>query len=44
MTLVTSGALRVRVSAIYPLADAARAHRDLESRATTGKLLLRVRE
>jgi NADPH2:quinone reductase len=24
----------------YPLAEAARAHRDLESRATTGKLLL----
>ena len=25
---------------IYPLADAAQAHRDLESRKTTGKLLL----
>jgi NADPH2:quinone reductase len=24
----------------YPLAEAARAHQDLESRATTGKLLL----
>jgi NADPH2:quinone reductase len=24
----------------YPLADAAQAHRDLESRRTTGKLLL----
>jgi NADPH:quinone reductase len=43
MTLVTSGALKVRVSAVYPLADAARAHRDLEGRRTTGKLLLRVK-
>ncbi|MPY89120.1 MAG: zinc-binding dehydrogenase [Luteitalea sp.] len=43
MTLVLSGALKVRVSATYPLAAAARAHRDLESRATTGKLLLRIR-
>lgn len=40
MTLVSSGALKVRISARYPLADAGRAHRDLESRATTGKLLL----
>ena len=43
MALVTSGRLTVHISATYPLADAARAHRDLESRATTGKLLLRVR-
>jgi NADPH2:quinone reductase len=43
MTLVTAGALKVRISATYPLADAAQAHRSLESRATTGKLLLRVR-
>ena len=43
MTLLTSGRLTVHISATYPLADAARAHRDLESRATTGKLLLRVR-
>jgi NADPH:quinone reductase len=37
---VLSGALKVRVHAEYPLADAERAHRDLESRQTTGKLLL----
>jgi NADPH2:quinone reductase len=37
---VTAGTLRLRVHATYPLAEAARAHRDLEARATTGKLLL----
>lgn len=35
-----SGALDVRVGASYPLADAAAAHTDLETRRTTGKLLL----
>jgi NADPH:quinone reductase len=39
-SLIEQGLLSVQVSATYPLADAARAHRDLESRATTGKLLL----
>jgi NADPH2:quinone reductase len=34
------GQLRVRIGGEYPLADAARAHADMESRATTGKLLL----
>ncbi|MFN2444765.1 MAG: quinone oxidoreductase [Vicinamibacterales bacterium] len=43
MALVVSGAVKVRISATYPLSEAAHAHRDLESRATTGKLLLRVR-
>jgi NADPH:quinone reductase len=43
MRLVTSGRLTLHISATYPLAEASRAHRDLESRATTGKLLLRVR-
>jgi len=37
---VASGQLRVSVQEPYKLADAAQAHRDLESRATTGKLLL----
>jgi NADPH:quinone reductase len=37
---VASGQLRVSVGGRYPLADAARAHGDLESRRTTGKLLL----
>ena len=35
-----NGTLAVRVGASYPLAEAARAHADLEGRRTTGKLLL----
>lgn len=38
--LVREGQLVPRVGGRYPLADAARAHADIESRATTGKLLL----
>jgi NADPH2:quinone reductase len=37
---VASGALRVRVGATFPLAEAAAAHRALEGRKTTGKVLL----
>ena len=37
---VVDGTLKLRLEHIYPLADAAHAHRDLESRKTTGKLLL----
>jgi NADPH2:quinone reductase len=37
---VASGALKVHVSQRYPLADARRAHDDLEARRTTGKVLL----
>ena len=37
-----SGKLKLRIDHTYPLADAARAHRDLESRKTAGKLLLSV--
>jgi NADPH2:quinone reductase len=37
---VASGALKLRIEHVYPLADAANAHRDLEARRTTGKLLL----
>jgi len=37
---VTAGTLRLRVHATYPLGEAARAHRELEARATAGKLLL----
>lgn len=37
---VASGKLKLRIDRTYPLADAAHAHRDLESRKTAGKLLL----
>lgn len=37
---VQSGQLRVRIGATYPLTAAAEAHRALEGRATTGKVLL----
>jgi len=38
--LVGAGKLDVRIGERYPLEDARRAHEDLESRRTTGKLLL----
>jgi NADPH2:quinone reductase len=37
---VADGSLRLRIAHTYALADAAQAHRELESRKTTGKLLL----
>ncbi|NMR31046.1 quinone oxidoreductase family protein [Crystallibacter degradans] len=37
---VLDGSLKMRVGASYPLAEAGQAHSDLESRRTTGKLLL----
>ena len=40
--LVAGGRLSVRIGARFPLAQAAAAHRALESRATTGKILLTV--
>jgi NADPH2:quinone reductase len=39
---IAAGELSVRVSAEFPLAAAAEAHRALEGRRTTGKVLLRV--
>ena len=38
---VADGRLRLSISAEYPLAEAARAHMELEGRRTVGKLLLR---
>jgi NADPH2:quinone reductase len=38
--MVADGRLDVRIGHRYPLADARRAHEDLEARRTTGKLLL----
>jgi NADPH2:quinone reductase len=37
---IADGSLTVKIGGIYPLAEAAKAHADMESRATTGKLLL----
>ena len=37
---IASGRMILRIERTYPLADAAQAHRDLESRRTSGKLLL----
>jgi NADPH2:quinone reductase len=37
---VAAGTLKLRLEHSYPLADAAQAHRDLEARKTTGKVLL----
>jgi len=39
---VGQGKLKLHIHKVYPLAEAGQAHRDLESRGTTGKLLLRV--
>ncbi len=40
--LTASGNLAVDVHAVYPLAQVAQAHRDLESGTTAGKLLLKI--
>ncbi len=40
LSWTASGRLQARIHRSYPLADAAQAHRDLEGRATSGKLLL----
>jgi NADPH2:quinone reductase len=38
--MIAAGSLKLRIEHIYALKDAALAHRDLEGRKTTGKLLL----
>lgn len=40
LSQAATGQLSVRIGGRYPLADAARAHEDLEGRRTTGKLLI----
>lgn len=40
--VVSSGAVKITVNQSYPLKDAARAHRDLEARKTTGSTILDV--
>lgn len=39
---IARGELKLRIHKAYPLAEAAQAHRDLEGRKTTGKLLLKL--
>jgi NADPH2:quinone reductase len=39
---IAEGKLKLRVEHAYPLAEAAKAHQDLEGRKTTGKLILTV--
>ena len=38
--VVENGAVKIEVRQSYPLAEAARAHQDLESRKTTGSTIL----
>lgn len=40
LQMIASGELKLQIHHRYPLADAQQAHRDLEERKTTGKLLL----
>jgi NADPH2:quinone reductase len=37
---LATGALTVRIGHVFPMADARRAHEELEARRTTGKVLL----
>jgi NADPH2:quinone reductase len=40
LTMIATGKIKLRIEHIYPLKEVQRAHRDLEARKTTGKLLL----
>ena len=40
MRMIVAGDLKLRIHKTYPLAEAQQAHRDLEGRKTTGKLIL----
>ena len=40
LNMIATGAVKLRIEHIYLLRDAAQAHRDMEARKTTGKLLL----
>lgn len=40
MNAIADGTLRIRIGGSYPLAEAERAHRDLEGRKTTGSIVL----
>jgi NADPH2:quinone reductase len=40
LQMIASGDLKIRIHKAYPLSQAQEAHRDLEGRKTSGKLLL----
>jgi NADPH2:quinone reductase len=40
LSWVSKGELKLRIERTFALSDAAEAHRELESRRTTGKLLI----
>lgn len=40
LDLIKAGKLNIKIHKVYPLKDAIMAHKDLEGRKTTGKLLL----
>src|SRR5215467_4293178 len=41
LQMIVRGELKIRIHKVYPLSEAEQAHRDLEGRKTTGKLLLK---
>ena len=40
LNMIAAGQLKLRIGHTYPLQEAQQAHRDLEGRRTTGKILL----
>ena len=40
--MVDSGKIKIEISKTYPLQDAPRAHADIESRQTTGSIVMLV--
>ena len=40
--MVESGAVKIQINQTYPLREAARAHRDLQDRKTTGSTVFTV--
>lgn len=42
LELIAAGKVNVKIHEVYPLADVARAQSDIESRGTTGKLILKI--
>ncbi len=39
---ISEGRLQIRIDKVYPMAEASQAHRDIEGRKTTGKLILQA--